>query len=46
MLRLKQVLIDRNIAQRQLALKMGVSPTTISKLVIHNQWCVSDIAKF
>lgn len=46
MLKLKQVLQEKGIPQRQLALKMGVSPTTISKLVNDGYWSVGDIAKF
>lgn len=46
MLKLKQVLIDKGISQRQLALKMDVSPTTLSKLIMHNYWSVGDIEKF
>lgn len=46
MLKLKEVLIERNISQRQLALKLGVSPTTLSKLIMHNYWSVGDVEKF
>ncbi len=46
MLKLKQVLIDKGIPQRQLANKVGVSPTTLSKLINHNYWSVADIADF
>lgn len=46
MLKLKQVLADKGIIQRQLAIKLGVSPTTLSKLLNNGYWGVGDIAKF
>lgn len=46
MLILKTVLEARKVSQRQLATAVGVSPTTLSKLLNHNYWSVGDVAKF
>lgn len=46
MLRLKGVLGGAGITQRCLAQKLGVSPTTVSKLLNSNYWGVGDVENF
>ena len=46
MLKLKTELIAKGISQRQLAHQLGVSPTTVSKVLNDNYWSVGDIEQF
>ncbi len=46
MLRLKEVLQKAGITQRHLARQLGVSPTTIAKLLNDNYWGMGDIENF
>ncbi|TNG91328.1 helix-turn-helix domain-containing protein [Pasteurellaceae bacterium USgator11] len=46
MLKLKTELANLGISQRKLAQQLGVSPTTVAKLLNDNYWGVGDIAQF